>query len=445
MKVLVVSQSYPPYPQVGGLRAKKIAEMFRDRGHFVTVVTERLEGEQGDVRVRDGRLLVRTVHAGLPYRLRLVALRNRLQGRSVALSSWDGVGGGLLESEIGESLGSMRKGARAIGRLIIGLLRLPDDQHQFVPPAYRLCREEAEAGVDMVYTTAPAFSTHLVGLLLHLRGVRWVAEFRDPWIVENQTHQGKMPSLARVNQWMERLCLKHADAVVAVTDSVGRQLAAKLPVSERGKVIVAMNGIDELQPVRGVADHQKLFRIVYAGSFYHDRDPRPFLEALSTWMRKRGFGPEEVQVDFAGRCRHYANISVEKIVTDLELSEMVGFSDWLSPGEIQTMLIRADLLLLLARSQPAQIPNKLFDYLGVRTPILAVVDAGGESDKILSEVGGQFVLTAPEGENVTATAILDALESAYRQRSQPCATNESALDDLLVRRQFGHLGAALGA
>src|SRR5665213_1850887 len=140
MKVLVVSQSYPPYPQVGGLRAKKIAEMFRDRGHFVTVVTERLEGEQGDIRVRDGRLLVRTVHAGLPYRLRLVALRNRLQGRSVVLSSWDGTGGGLLESDNGASLGSMRRGVRAVGRLIIGLLRLPDDQQQFVPPAYRLCR-----------------------------------------------------------------------------------------------------------------------------------------------------------------------------------------------------------------------------------------------------------------------------------------------------------------
>jgi|SRR5665213_85845 len=445
MKVLVISQSYPPYPQVGGLRAKKVAEMFRDRGHFVTVITERLESEHQEVRLSEGRLLVRTVHAGLPYRLRLVALRNRLQGRTVVLSSWDGSAGGASDSNSDDSPSRMHRWMRTTKRLITDLLRFPDDQQQFVAPAFRMGRQVARnTGVDLVYTTAPAFSAHFVGLLLQRKGVRWVAEFRDPWTAERPAHETKVPYLLRLNRWLERQCLVRADVVVAVTESVGRQLAAKLPVGQKSKVIVAMNGIDLLQPPRTPASKLPPYRIAYTGSFYHDRDPSPFLHALAGWMHDKSLGAEDVQVDFAGRCRHYSNVSVERIVQDLNLSDIVRFHDWLSPTAVQEVLNRADLFLLLARSQPAQVPNKLFEYLGSRTPMLAVVDKNGESATILNAVGGQFVLATPEGEPVTAGMLREALELAYSQRSLPVTTDESALEKLLTQRQFSHLASALG-
>jgi len=442
MKVLIVSQSYPPFPQVGGFRAKKVAEMFQSRGHVVTVITERLDGEQEDVRVREERLLVRTVHAGPPYRLRLVALRNRLQGRSVVLSTWDGAGSELINSDKDVSAGFLQRRMRAVGRFAIALLRLPDDQQQFVRPAFRVGREVARAGVDLVYTTAPAFSTHFVGMLLRRRGVRWVAEFRDPWTSERKVDEAETPLFLRLNRWMERQCLLRADTVVAVTESVGRQLSAKLPPNQRHKVIVAMNGIDEIHPRR--ASRARPYRIIYTGSFYHDRDPSAFLHALAGWMHDKSLDAEDVQVDFAGRCRHYANVSIERIVRDLNLCDIVRFHDWLSPAAVQELLSRADLFLLLARSQPAQVPNKLFEYLGSRTPILAVVDKNGESATILNAVGGQFVLATPEGEPVTAGMVREALELAYDQRGLPMTTDESALENLLTERQFSHLASALG-
>lgn len=446
MNVLVVSQQYPPYPVVGALRARKVAEMFRDRGHSVTVVTERLKDEQSDIRLDDGRLRVRTVVAGLPYRLRFVAFRDRLRGRAVELSSWDGPGSSTPAAGEGPPANGIQRAMRALRSFAIGILRLPDDQQHFVLPAYHVSREIAEQGVDLVYTTVPAFSTHFVGLLLRRRrGVRWIAEFRDPWTTTpNEARRGTGAVLDRLDRWMERQCLTHADVIVAVTGSVGRQLAAKLPPERRGRVVVAMNGIDELLPrrARGVAAGP--YRIVYTGSFYHDRDPRPFLTALAEWMRARGLAPDEVQVDFAGRCRHYGNISVEEITRELGLAGVVQFHDWLPTAAVQEMLSRADLVLLLARSQPAQVPNKLFEYLGARVPILATVDRGGESERILREVGGQFVVTAPDGEPVTASMFRDALESAYTRRHEPLPMNEAALASLMTTRQFDHLATALG-
>lgn len=444
MKVLLVAQAYPPYPVVGAMRAKKIADMFRERGHDVTVVTERLKDEQPGVRVSEQRLVVRTIDAGLPYRLRLVALRNRLQGREVSLSSWDGPASALQDPEASASPNRLSRAVDAVKGLVVALLRLPDDQQHFVAPAFRLGRQIVDSGVDLVYTTAPAFSTHFVGLLLQRCGARWVAEFRDPWTTEGHgRYRAAAPLLRRLDRWMERRCLYRADKIVAVTESVGRQLAAKLPAEQRGKIVVAMNGIDQLEAREASPDPQHPFSIVHTGSFYHDRDPRPFLEALGAWMRDEALGVNDVQVDFAGRCRHYGNVSVERIVEDLGLAEVVRFHDWLPTAAVQDMLRRADLLLLLATSQPAQVPNKLFEYLAVRVPILAVVDEAGESEAILRAVGGQYVLTSPDGLPVGACAVRRALECAYRERSEARATDESALQALLTRRQFSRLAAAL--
>jgi glycosyltransferase involved in cell wall biosynthesis len=448
MKVLFVSQPYPPYPIVGALRARKVAEMFRDRGHQVTVVTERLDGEEGDLRVNEERLSVRTVSAGLPYRLRLVALRNRLLGRSVALSSWDGPNNG---SSLAGNGATSRRGALGMGmlkRFVIGLLRLPDDQQHFVAPAFRVSRKLAQDDTTVVYTTAPAFSTHLVGLMLRRRfDIRWIAEFRDPWTTDQLRREIETtaPALWRVHQWMERQCLRHADIVVAVTESVGRSIASKLPPEERGKIVVAMNGIDELQPPRQPRGQTACYRIVHTGSFYYDRDPRPFLEVLAGWMRDSHLTAADVQVEFVGRCRHYADVSVEEIVRTLGLDEVVRFHDWMAHDAVQQMVREADLVLLFAQSQPTQVPNKLFDYLGARAPILAVVDEGGESARILNAVGGQFVLETPVGGAVPTDQIRRALEDAYSRRDETLVTNEEVLCQLLAERQFAHLAEAIGA
>jgi hypothetical protein len=71
----------------------------------------------------------------------------------------------------------------------------------------------------------------------------------------------------------------------------------------------------------------------------------------------------------------------------------------------------ADLLLLLAQQQPLQIPNKLYDYLGARAPILAYADVDGESAGMLRRLGGHYLVTTAdpdEGARALDVAYMEA-------------------------------------
>jgi hypothetical protein len=83
----------------------------------------------------------------------------------------------------------------------------------------------------------------------------------------------------------------------------------------------------------------------------------------------------------------------------------------------------ADILLLLAQNQPDQVPNKLYEYLGTRRPILAFADADGESAALLREAGSHEVVCSDELE--AAQGALDRMLQANRKAPPP--------DEVLLR------------
>ena len=419
MKVLFISQAYPPYPAVGSLRARKLVDALRRQGHEVQVVTERLDGDRGALRAAEDGLLVHTVPVGERYRARVAAAVRRVRtlfGR--------------------------------LGQFVLALLRVPDDEQRFILPAYRVARRlMRRQRFDLVYTSAPSFSTLLVGLLLRrTTGCRWVAEFRDPWTDQRAGHDpGNSELIRAVHRWLERRCLNAADQVVTVTEGAREQLRSKVPAAQRDKFVLALNGIDALTPP---ADREAgPFRIVYAGTFYFERDPRPFLDALRDVVVARALDPGALRVDFVGHCRNYHAASVEQMVADRGLTGFVHFRDWVPHEEAQRLLRSADLLLFIALGQPLQVPNKLYDYLGTRRAILAFVDADGESARMLERVGGHHLVSDVTVPNVAAAldaALGPALDGPTRAAPAASVGDESVLRRWLTERQLGELVRAIG-
>ena len=133
---------------------------------------------------------------------------------------------------------------------------------------------------DAILTSAPPFSTHLVGLLTRGSEIPWVADYRDNWTT-NPDYRGPWP-LRGVNRMLERWTLARAQAVLAMSDAACAELASVLP-SARGRILVAPNGYDpeDLPERSDWSDRPERFSLVYAGSIRSTRDPRPLFRALS--------------------------------------------------------------------------------------------------------------------------------------------------------------------
>ena len=428
MQVVLLSYYFPPDQAVGALRPAKVCAALRAAGHRVTVIAGRIPGvsdtEPDVVRVRT---LPNPREAWLALKALLAGEDN---GRIVHSAD---------PSTAGSAMGSTD--GQTLKRWMSSVIWLPDDRQGFVIPAVTAALSAVANGADLIYTTAPPFSTHLAGLLLkRLTGVRWVAEFRDPWTDNpwKPPHVRSQFSDA-VERMLERSCLRSADLIVSVSAGIAKALEHKIPggAPKRRKTLLVRNGIDRIAaPSIARQRTSGTFRVVHIGTCYQHRDPRPFLAGLALKhgaLVRRGI---HVQVHLVGECRWYNDISLEETVRALGLSDAVTFSDWVPHERALALVDDADLLLLFAQGQPAQVPNKLYEYLGTRRPILAFVDEEGESASLLRMVGDHFVVT-----DGTAESAADAIERAAT--AVPRGGNETALTELTSANQMARLVAFL--
>src|SRR5262249_18448399 len=146
-----------------------------------------------------------------------------------------------------------------------------------VPAAARIVRSE---GIDVLITTSPPNSIHLVGAAVkRLTGARWVADLRDSLVAH--PHRRTDSLAVRVKEQSQRAVARavarRADAVVAASEAIAEGARALDPA---GRLATIENGCD-FDDFAGLDYHPaNRFRITHTGSFFGRRDPRPFLTAL---------------------------------------------------------------------------------------------------------------------------------------------------------------------
>jgi len=280
-------------------------------------------------------------------------------------------------------------------------LLVPDENVSWnltaVPTAIRIVRREQ---IDVVITTSPPSSVHLVGAAVkRTTGIPWVADLRDSVVAHPHRHAERL--LVRAKEQGEhalaKLVTRSADAIVAVSDAIADEMRARDP---RGPVVTIANGSD-FDDFAGL-EHtpSERLRITHAGSFFGKRDPRPFLTAL------KQSGLDDVVVRFLGDFRS----------TDREWAEARGLGDRLeliayAPRRRSLELQRdSEVLLLLIPDAGGRgkgvLSGKVFEYLAAERPILAVVPPEGAAAGLIRDAGAGVVV-APDDVDGMAAALRD--------------------------------------
>jgi glycosyltransferase involved in cell wall biosynthesis len=293
--------------------------------------------------------------------------------------------------------------ARLAGRRLL----LPDENVPWnltaIPAAIRIVREHE---IDVVLTTSPPSSVHLVGAAVkRATGAKWIADLRDSLTAHPHRRAERLP--ARVKEKGEHvvagLVARNADAIVAVSDAIAEEARGFGP---RGPVVSIPNGcdFDDFAGLRYIPGER--FRITHAGSFFGKRDPKPFLRALAD-------ADEHVVARFVGDFRSGDREFAEGLGLDgrLELHPYV-------PRRRSLELQRdSEALLLLIPEAGGRgrgvLSGKVFEYLAAERPILAAVPPDGAAAELIRETGAGVV--APPDDPEALKEALAGLVARWRE------------------------------
>jgi glycosyltransferase involved in cell wall biosynthesis len=289
---------------------------------------------------------------------------------------------------------------------IRGNLFIPDARKYWVAPSVRYLREIlAQEGIDTVITTGPPHSLHLIGLQLKkLTGVRWIADFRDPWTSIGYHDALYLSKWARKkHRALEARVLKGADAVIT-TSSLTRDEFAPLT----GKPLhVITNGYSGARNGKGQPEGP--FRLSHIGSLLSGRNPVSLWAALGNLVETDPEFRKDLEVHLIGP----VSGEVIKSIGKHGLQGHLRLRDYVPHEEALREQRSAQVLLLIEIDRPETrgiIPGKFFEYLAAARPILALGPAGWEVADLVRKTRSGAAFGYGEQEAIEAT-----LRSWYRE------------------------------
>jgi glycosyltransferase involved in cell wall biosynthesis len=292
-----------------------------------------------------------------------------------------------------------------IALFVRGNFFIPDPRRYWVRPSSRfLTQYIQDNNIDVVVTTGPPHSMHLIGLKLKKKlGVKWLADFRDPWSKWDMLDNFKLSPLARLrHQNLEKEVLKNANAVLTVSKS----WALEFDEIYSRKYEVITNGFDhqDFQNSK-VKNTGNDFIISHFGLINNFRNPRNFWEAIKQLSENLEF-KNKVKIRLYGTIE--SNI-LDELKTDEILKDLIEIKSPVSHEEVLNAYTESDLLLLLlndSNNAKGHIPGKLFEYMASETPILALGPPDGDSAQIINDTNTGNIFNWSELENIKTTIYL---------------------------------------
>jgi glycosyltransferase involved in cell wall biosynthesis len=263
---------------------------------------------------------------------------------------------------------------------IVPALFFPDEQLLWAPSAALVgWRTQRRHPVDVLYSSAPPFSTHLAaGLLTRRLGLPWVADFRDPWIGNSFARPLGAPH-RRLQAGLERWIVSGADRSVFATERMRDRYASRYPTLA-DRFVVIPNGYDlaDLASARTAAAAETptddgLFHLVYAGSLYGADELALLLDGVELLRRRRPELSDRLRVELIGWLNAQNQDLAARRLPSLE--PLVRHVDFMPRNEALARVARADAGLLLMADAPGRdqvVGSKLYEYIGLDKPVLAV-------------------------------------------------------------------------
>lgn len=364
MKILYVSQYYPPEMGAPASRVSQLARAWAADGHDVTVLTGFPNHPTG---------VIPPEYRGWPY----IRREDDHGVKVVRTPIYAAANKGLVKRSL--NYVSYAASASLLGPLLT-------------------------SRPDVVIATSPQFLTAVAGYeLAKLKRVPFVFEVRDLWprsIVEVGAMKADSPVVKGLEA-AELFLYRHADRIVVVTDSFVDEIAARgIP---RERLSVVKNGVDLGMFSPGPRDESIRVRLGLSGKFVAAYvGTHGMAHGLATMLDAAKLLKDDDRFRLLLIGEGADKAALKERAAREGLSNVL-FLDQQPHKEIPALLRAADATLVLLKAKDlfkTVIPSKIFEFMGVARPIVIGVD--GEARRIVEDAGSGLFVPPESGEDLAA-------------------------------------------
>ena len=276
----------------------------------------------------------------------------------------------------------------------------------------KLLSLHSQLPIDGIISSYAPVETHLVALAFckTYNSVKWLADFRD----EMSGNPYLSQKVRTYFKSIEAQLNERVNAVSSVSEPIIENLKGLMP--QVPHFLTIMNGYDHSYTFP--YQFNPVFTITMAGTFYGASKPTTFFEGLERFCSRTG---HKVKIRFVGTSKNFA-------IPDFIKSD-VDFIERVTQDEALRFMAESDanLMVLPIVEWKGVYSGKLFDYLSVFKPIIAVVDTTDVAAKLIKKCNAGFVANFNQVHEID-----QAIEEAYRlwEQHQELQTDKNYIQTL---------------
>ncbi|MBQ8573423.1 MAG: glycosyltransferase family 4 protein [Bacteroidales bacterium] len=423
-RVLIISYYWPPTGGSGVQRWVKFAKYLPEEGWQPVIYTpenpEQLAKDTSlEAEVPEETEVIKT-HIIEPYELYKKVLRKSGHSKEAV--------------EVNPVNAQHKSLLQKAAMWVRGNLFRPDPRCLWIRPSVRFLKKYlAEHPVDLIVSTGPPQSMHLIGFrLARETGLPWIADFRDPWTrIFYFKHLQMTKATERWHEKMEKKVLDEASAVVAVSPLVQQEFQAMTDTP----VELITNGFDECdfegsECTEAYGGPEKNFTITHTGLFAADGNPTVLWDVLSEKCAKDEQFRKLLKIKLIGK----NDEQIIKALEDRGLKDMLEDMGYQPHSAAVQEQRTASVLILPLRKEPeykAVLPGKLFEYLASFRPVLGIGQTDGAMAMILNETKTGKVIDWEDKEGIS-----EYIEKCWKMHLEGRLTTEGADLSHFTRRSI---------
>jgi len=284
-----------------------------------------------------------------------------------------------------------------------GNLFIPDARKFWVNPSVTYLKKYIqENNIDTIVTSGPPHSLHLIGLKLKQElGVKWFADFRDPWTTIGYHKALKLSSYAdRKHKALEHQVLNTADTIIVTSKTTKTEFQA---ITNK-PIEVITNGYDVENVPKQTLDEK--FTMAHIGSFLSDRNPKILWESLQELISENELFKTHFQLKLIGKVSQEILDSISEFKLDSYLNNLgyVSHSEAIKHQKASQVLL---LIEIDSEETKSIIPGKLFEYMVSERPIIAIGPKDSDFAEIITSTNTGVFFTYNEKERLKKTILFN--------------------------------------